>query len=201
LALMQTLILARHGESEYSARGLLNGDISVAVGLTEAGEEQARALGRVLGHTQIDLCVTTELGRTHRTAELALAGRHVPFETWADLNDPRAGSYEGRHLDDYRGWAWSAGSAEPAPGGGESRVDIVARYSRAYRALLERPEATILAVLHALPIAYLLAAVDGAAPVARMDRPIEYATVYPVDAESLRAGLAVLEAWRAAPGW
>ena len=29
---MQTLILARHGESEYSARGLVNGDASVEVG-------------------------------------------------------------------------------------------------------------------------------------------------------------------------
>jgi broad specificity phosphatase PhoE len=198
---MQTLILARHGESEYSARGLLNGDASVAVGLTEAGEEQARALGRALQSTQIDLCVTTELGRTRRTAELALAGRHIPFETWPDLNDPRAGSYEGRHLDDYRGWAWSAGSAEPVPGGGESRLDIVARYTRAYRALLERPEDTILAVLHALPIAYLLAALDGAAPAARMDRPIEYATAYRVEAEALRGGVAALAAWCAAPSW
>ena len=198
---MQTLILARHGESEYSARGLLNGDASVAVGLTEAGEEQARALGRALEHVQIDLCVTTQLARTQRTAELALAGRDIPFATCAALNDPRAGSYEGLHLDDYRGWAWAAGSAEPAPGGGESRVDIVARYARAYRALLGRPEATILAVLHALPIAYLLRAIDGAAPAARMDRPIEYATAYPVDAEALGRGVAVLEAWHAAPGW
>jgi probable phosphoglycerate mutase len=198
---MQELILARHGESEYSARGLVNGDTSVLVGLTEAGEEQARALGRALQHVQIDLCVTTELHRTRRTAELALAGRHIPLETWPDLNDPRAGSYEGRHLDDYRSWAWSAGSAEPVPGGGESRLDIVARYARAYRALLERPEATILAVLHALPIAYLLRALDGAGPAVRMDRPIEYATPYPVDAEARRGGVAVVEAWRAAPDW
>ena len=122
---MQPLILARHGESEYSARGLLNGDASVEVGLTEAGEEQARALGRALRRHAIDLCVTTELGRTRRTAELALAGRDVPFETWPELNDPRAGSFEGRLLDDYRDWAWSAGSAEPGPGGGESRLEVV----------------------------------------------------------------------------
>jgi broad specificity phosphatase PhoE len=198
---MHTLILARHGESEYSARGLLNGDASVEVGLTESGEEQARALGRALQAAALDLCVTTGLGRTRRTAELALAGRDVPFETWPELNDPRAGSFEGRHLDDYRGWAWSAGSAEPVPGGGESRLDVVARCARAYRALLERSERTILAVLHALPIAYLLGALDGAAPAARMDRPVEYARAYPVDAEALRDAVEVLEAWCAAPGW
>ena len=44
---MQLLILARHGESEYSARGLLNGDPTVGVALTETGEAQARTLGVV----------------------------------------------------------------------------------------------------------------------------------------------------------
>ena len=57
---MQLLILARHGESEYSARGLLNGDPTVGVALTETGEAQARTLGAALCETPIDLCVTTE---------------------------------------------------------------------------------------------------------------------------------------------
>jgi broad specificity phosphatase PhoE len=198
---MQTLILARHGESEYSARGLVNGDASVEVDLTAKGQEQARALGRALQATQIDLCVTTELRRTRRTAELALAGRDVSVETWPELNDPRAGSFEGRRLDDYRGWASSAGSAEPVPGGGESRLEIVSRCARAYRALHERPEPVILAVLHALPIAYLLGALEGATPAARMDRSVEYARAYSVESEALRGAVEVLEAWRAAPGW
>jgi len=198
---MQTLILARHGESEYSARGLLNGDASVEVGLTELGEAQARALGRAPGMAHLDLCVTTELGRTRRTAELALAGRDIPIEIWAELNDPRAGSFEGRHIDDYRGWAWTAGSSERAPGGGESRQEVVARCAAAYRALLERPEHTILVVLHALPIAYLLDALEGGAPAARMDRPVEYARPYPVEAAALSHAVTVLEAWCADPGW
>ena len=198
---MRELILARHGESDYSARGLLNGDPSVAVGLTGAGEAQARALAAALGRTRIDLCVTTELPRTRRTAELALAGRDVPVEVWSDLNDPRAGSFEGLHLDDYRGWAWSAGSAEAAPGGGESRLDIVCRYVRAYGALLERSESTILAVLHALPIAYLLGALDGVAPAARMNRPVEYAHAYRVAGEALRDAVVVMQEWCAAPSW
>jgi len=198
---VQTLILVRHGESEYSARGLLNGDAAVEVALTEQGEEQARALGRALHAAHVDLCVTTALGRTRRTAELALSGREVPFETWPDLNDPRAGSFEGRRLDEYRGWAWSAGSAEPAPGGGESRLDVVSRYARAYGKLAGRPERSILVVLHALPIAYLLRALEGAAPAARMDRPVEYARAYPVEVDALRAAAAMLEAWCAAPDW
>ena len=197
---MQTLILARHGESEYSSRGLLNGDPSVDVELTSVGEEQARVLGRTLESVELDLCVVTELRRTRRTAELALAGREVTFETWPSLNDPRAGAFEGGRLDEYRDWAWAAGSSE-VPGGGESRLAVVTRYAAAYRALLDRPEASILAVVHALPIAYLLAALEGEPPAARMDRPVEYAVAHSVDAGRLDAAVAVLAAWCASPTW
>jgi broad specificity phosphatase PhoE len=198
---MQQLILARHGESEYSSRGLLNGDPAVAVGLTETGEEQARALGATLRETPIDLCVTTEFGRTHRTAELALEGRDVPVEAWPDLNDPHAGSWEGLPIDEYLVWAGEADSAEAVPGGGQSRQAIVARCARAYRALLERPEPTILVVFHALPIAYLLSALEGTDPAPRMGRVVEYARPYPVGADALRSAVELLERWCAAPSW
>jgi broad specificity phosphatase PhoE len=198
---MHQLILARHGESEYSSRGLLNGDPSVAVGLTEAGEAQARALGAALRDTPIDLCVTTEFGRTQRTAELVLEGRDVPIEVWPELNDPHAGSFEGLPIGEYLVWAGGAGSAEAVPGGGQSRQAIVSRCTRAYRALLERPEATILVVLHALPIAYLLGALEGTAPAPRMGRVVEHAHPYPVEADELRAAVELLERWCASPSW
>jgi phosphoserine phosphatase len=198
---MQELILVRHGESEYSSRGLLNGDPSVAVGLTETGEAQARALGATLRETPIDLCVTTEFGRTHRTAELALDGRTVPVEICPDLNDPHAGSFEGLPIDEYLVWARSADSAEVLPGGGQSRRAIVERCARSYRALLERPEPTILVVLHALPIAYLLAALEGAVPAPRMGRVVEYAHPYRLTADELRPAIEILERWCAAPTW
>ena len=198
---MQTLILARHGESEYSARGLLNGDPSVAVGLTEAGEGQARALGATLRETPIDLCVVTAFERTRRTAALILGDRDVPIEIEPDLNDPLAGAWEGLPIADYLVWAELADSAEPVPGGGQSRLAVVTRCARAYRALLERPEPTILVVLHALPLAYLLGALEGAPPTPRMRRTIEYADAHFVGAEELRSAVDLLDAWCAAPGW
>jgi probable phosphoglycerate mutase len=198
---VERLILARHGESVYSARGLVNGDGDVEVGLTAAGEEQARRLGRLLAAEPLDLCVTSALGRTRATAALALAGREVATESWPQLNDPRAGRFEGLHLDEYRGWAWTAGSREDAPGGGECRLAAAFRYASAFRALLERPEPAILAVAHALPLAYVLSALEGRAPGPRIGREVEYAHPYPVDAGGLRRALAVLESWCAAPTW
>jgi len=198
---VERLILARHGESVFSARGLVNGDPAVDVGLTPAGEEQARELGRALAGEPLDVCVVSALRRTRATAEAALAGRAVPIEELAAFDDPRAGRFEGLPLDEYRVWAWAAGSAEDAPGGGESRRAIVARYAAAYRAQLDRPDPVVLAVLHALPIAYLVDAVDGLPPAREMGRAIEYARPYPVDAGELRRGLAVLDAWLEEPTW
>ena len=198
---MERLILARHGESAYSARGLVNGDPSVDVGLTPAGEEQARALGVAVAAEPIDLCVVSGLPRTRATAAEALAGRAVPVEALPAFDDPCAGRFEGRPLDEYRAWAWSAGSAEDAPGGGESRRTIVGRYADAYHGLHDRPEPVVLAVLHALPIAYVLDALDGSAPAPKMRRTIEYAQPYRLDAEELLGALAVIDAWRREPTW
>ena len=75
---MERLILARHGESRYSASGLVNGDPEAGVGLTPAGEEEARELGRALAAELLDLCLVTSLPRTRATAELVLAGRAQP---------------------------------------------------------------------------------------------------------------------------
>ena len=198
---MEKLILARHGESTYSAQGLVNGDATVDVGLTAAGAEQARELGRALAGEPVGVCVVSALPRTRATAELALAGRTVPIESRAAFDDPGAGRFEGRSLDEYRGWAWSAGSWEDAPGGGESRRSIVARYAEAYRGLLDRAEAVVLAVLHALPIAYVLDALDGSPPAQRITRRIAYAQAVPVAAADLRRALDVIDAWREAPTW
>lgn len=198
---MERLILARHGESAYSGRGLVNGDPTVHVGLTGRGEEEARALGRALAAEPLELCVVTALPRTRATAELALAGRDVPIEEVPELGDPQARGFEGGPLDDYRAWAWSHGSREEPPGGGETRRAIVARYTRAYRALLERPQRTVLAVVHGLPIAYVLLALDGVPPRPRVGLEVEYARPHFVSAEELRRVLGILEAWHREPTW
>lgn len=198
---MERLLLTRHGESAYSACGLANGDPAVAVGLTACGEEEARALGRALAAEPLDLCVVSALPRTRATAELALAGRDVPVEEWPELGDPRVGRFEGGPWAEYRDWAWNAGSAEPAPGGGESRREIVGRYVRAWRALLARPEAAVLVVVHALPVAYLLLARDGAPPPPRIEIRVEHAQPHRFAAGELDAAVAVIDAWLAEPTW
>ncbi len=199
---MNRLILARHSESEYSARGLLNGDPAAGVGLTVRGEEEARRLACGLADEQLDLALHTGFPRTRTTLELVLAGREdVPVEVEPRLADPRAGGFEGRPLDDYRAWAWTQASKKDAPGGGESRLAVVERYAAACRDLLGRSERTILGVVHALPIAYLVLARDGEPPRPRVDLPVEHANPYPFARAELEVALGVLERWCASPTW
>jgi broad specificity phosphatase PhoE len=197
---MRRVILARHGESEFSVRGALNGDISVPCGLTPAGIDQAHLLGEALRGEPIELCVTSEFERAHATADEALEGRDVPRLVLPELNDPLYGPYEGAQIDEFRAWAGSASSAESPGPGGESRFAIVERYARAFRLLLDRPEATVLAVAHSLPIAYALGARAGDAPSARTPLA-DYATPYPFERDELDRATAVLERWLAAPTW
>lgn len=196
---MDALILARHGESVFSAAGLVNGDPSVPGPLTGAGREQARALGDALRGEPIELCAVTPFERVRETAELALAGRDVPRLVVPELSDPGYGAFEGGSLDEYREWVWAHGPLD-APPGGEHRGAIAARYATGLRLLLDRPEGVILLVAHSLPIAYALGAAEGRAPRAKVGL-VELAVPFRLSAEGVRAAAGLLEAWSAAPAF
>ena len=168
---MKTAILARHAESEFSVRAAVSSDPAVEVGLTPAGVEQARGLGR------------------------SLEGRDVEILVVPELNDPRAGRFDGGPLDEFRAWSWAHGSADEPPGGGESRLALASRLARGYRRVLERPEETVLVVGHALPMAYVLGG-----PTRRIDM-LDYVTPHRLSREELEARVERLEVWAAAPTW
>jgi len=197
---VERVVLARHGESELSLVGRTNGDPSLVVGLTEAGREQARRLGRGLAGEAVDLCVTSEFLRARETADLALEGREVPRLVLAGLNDIRFGAFEGRLLTEYRAWAHAHGPEKPAPGGGDSRAQTIGRYVGAYRAILGRPEGTVLVVAHGLPVRYVLDAVAGRDPAAAVAQ-VPYAEPFRLSAGQLEDAVRRLEAWLVAPAW
>jgi probable phosphoglycerate mutase len=192
---VERLILARHGESDHSALGLLNGDPQRRCPLTPAGREQAQRLGGLLRGEQIDLCVTSAFERTKETAEIALARRPIPRLVVAELNDHPAGAFEGKRIAEYVAWAHASASGEPIPGATESRLDVLRRFLRGYRLLLERPEPTIVAILHSLPISYLLSG-----PVQRLPL-LRYADPVIVAATDMVAVVERLEKWLTSPTW
>lgn len=192
-------ILARHGESEFSVRGVMNGDPGLAGPLTAEGVTQARMLGEALHETPIDLCVVTEFERTRQTADVALAGRDVPRLVVPELNDIHVGEFEGGLLETYRAWARDRSPVE-IPAGGESRAGVAERFARGFRRVLDRPEETVLIVAHGLPIRYVLLAIEGTEP-----RPVvesvDYATPYRLSRSDLQHAVERLELWVRDPIW
>ena len=192
---MERAILARHAESSFSAKNLLNGDPYRWNPLTRTGRKQAKQLGEQLRDEPIDLAVTTRFPRTRETADIALGDRPIPRLVVPELDDVNVGEFEGKPVEDYRRWQQQHGPAD-APPGGESRVEAVQRFITGYRTVVTREEPVVLVVAHGLPITAMLLALKGKdIPLTLEGVQAEYATPYRVTAEELTLALRNLRDW------
>lgn len=166
------------------------------LGLTARGGEQAAALRAALAGERISLGVASELRRTQET--LSLVAPDAPSLVVPELNEIDFGGFEGGPLSDYRAWAWQAPADEPCPGRGESRAAAAARFAAALDVLLARPDETVLAVGHALPLRYVLDAAIGIVPGAHVDS-VAHTEPHWLDAAAVERASATLHAWSASP--
>jgi broad specificity phosphatase PhoE len=181
---VQLYILARHGESTLNLEQRINGDPSVPVALTDKGRDEARLLGQQIKHVPVELCIHTRFARTRDTAEVALEGRGVPFEVEPLLDDIDVGELEGLPLDEYRAWKHQHVRSDDFPGG-ESLDDAARRYAKAFGKLLERPERSILVVMHEIPLRYAINAADGSDDLDGPAHQLANATPYLFDEKAL----------------
>jgi broad specificity phosphatase PhoE len=165
---MRVIVIARHAHSRLNELELVNGDPSVDVPLTDRGLEEAHLLGLQLANVPLDVCVHTQFGRTRATAELALAGRDIPFIEEPLLNDIDVGELDGETLQAYRDYKRAHTREDPFPGG-ESLNDAARRYAEAYDRLLETGYDRMLVVCHEIPLRYAL---NGALESDGLDGPI-----------------------------
>jgi 2,3-bisphosphoglycerate-dependent phosphoglycerate mutase len=103
-----TLVLLRHGESEWNAKNLFTGWVDVD--LSAKGEAEARRGGELLREHRLlpDVVHTSVLRRAIRTAELALNGADrlwIPVRRSWRLNERHYGALQGKNkkqtLDTY----------------------------------------------------------------------------------------------------
>jgi probable phosphoglycerate mutase len=194
---VDTLILVRHAHAASNA-GETVSSTPPGGGLSQRGIEQAQALHGALTGDGIELGAASELRRTQETLALALAGRDVPILVQPGLNEIGFGGFEGGPLSAYRSWAWANGPEVVCPGGGESRADAAARYATALEALLARPECTVLAVSHALPVRYVLDAACGRLPSVRV-QTVPHAEPHRLERAAVEAAVSVLRNWAESP--
>lgn len=94
-----TLVLLRHGESEWNAKGLFTGWVDVD--LSSVGETEARRGGELLAARGLlpDVVHTSVLRRAIRTGELALHAANrswIPVERSWRLNERHYGALQGK---------------------------------------------------------------------------------------------------------
>jgi broad specificity phosphatase PhoE len=188
---MDDVVLVRHGESETAAAGVVGGD----VGLTVRGRAQAGEAGRALAERPFDVCFTSPARRAQETAALVLEGRDVPQTILPELADIDFGELVSGPLAEYRAWIAAHDPAE-APPGGESRVDTLRRFCRAYRTLLGRTEAHLLVVAHGLTLSALT---DD--PPQPSVAGVPYGSSLELTRDELTTAVARLERWCEAPAW
>jgi probable phosphoglycerate mutase len=190
------LILVRHGETGYNARGLMNPDSELEAPLSAEGEAAAARLAREL--EPVDLILTSPRLRARRTAEILAAGRRTEVRDVDDLAEIRAGSFESGPVAAFQEWVLGSPPATPAPGG-ESVLAATSRYVAAARLILADPAALIVAVTHNLPLRMLVNAAGGGDPLAGPLRRVPQATPHALTAAELATAIAALEAWVSGP--
>ena len=183
---MQLALIARHGQSLLNVQGVVNGDPSRDLGLSDLGRQEAQALGRQIAGVTVDFCITSLFRRAIETANIAL-GRDVSLVDGA-FNDIQVGELEGRTLADYRAWKREHTRDDAFPGG-ESLNAAARRYADAFESVLERPEATIFVVCHEIPVRYLVNAAGGSDDLDEPLHDVANASPYVFDAAGLRRGV------------
>ncbi len=189
---MLTLLMLRHGETEWNAAGRWQGWLDVD--LAPLGEQQARARGTTLAASGLAFSgiVSSDLRRAARTAELIavhLDGPPVLLDpAWRERH---GGEFQGLDVEAIdAGWPgfrdrWRAG-LEDAPPGGESDAQVWSRV----RASLERRAAdlsngALLVVTHG---GVLRVALDHAGAPTRSVTPNVGGRWFTWDGEALGAG-------------
>jgi 2,3-bisphosphoglycerate-dependent phosphoglycerate mutase len=134
--MQSTLVLVRHGQSEWNLKNLFTGWKDPA--LTELGVKEAHEAGKNLkaGGFKFDLAFTSNLSRAQRTLDIILdelGQTEIPVTRDIALNERDYGDLSGLNKDEARkNWGeeqvhiWRR-SYDIAPPGGESLRDTLAR--------------------------------------------------------------------------
>jgi broad specificity phosphatase PhoE len=158
-----TLLLVRHGQSEWNAAGLMQGQ-TTHPRLTALGHEQAAAAARELAAAQPGALVSSDLVRAVETAEHCARATGLPVSTSSALREQAYGVLEGRpsrDLWDVVDWTDPHWSAEE----GESLAQLHARVAAYLAELRADPPADVVAlVTHGDTIRAALAVAAGDGP-------------------------------------
>jgi broad specificity phosphatase PhoE len=148
---VRPILLTRHGETAWNALGRLQGHTDVE--LNDVGRAQARALAASFGASDVACVWTSDLSRARETGAIVAAalGLTAP-RTDPELRERNFGVFEGLTRDEIvsqhpEAWrAWREHTTGPP--GAEPRGAAVARLTRALTRLAAEDGGPVLAVSH-----------------------------------------------------
>jgi probable phosphoglycerate mutase len=125
----------RHGETDWNAKNLSQGNVEVP--LNDAGRAQARAAATKLQRRGIKTIISSPLGRAEETARIIAEILDLSVAIDAGLREASYGEHEGQAM---AGWyeQWIEGSHIPR--GGESFAALRLRAIEAMNRALARPQ-------------------------------------------------------------
>lgn len=100
----------RHGETDWNAQGISQGNVDIPLNAT--GIAQARAAAQKLRNRGIATIVSSPLSRARVTAEFVGEALDLPIEVDPDLREVAFGVHEGHTMSDWFA-DWVAGAATP----------------------------------------------------------------------------------------
>lgn len=159
-----TILLARHGESDWNATKRWQGWADRP--LTDLGREQARELATRLSDTDLNAVYASDLQRARETAEIVARTKGLVVETTPDLREVDVGSWSGltraeaeqRFPDQYARWLAGGEGWED----GETYEQLGERVLRALHAIAAKHDGDrVLLVAHGGSIRAIHAAALG----------------------------------------
>ncbi|MGN1382648.1 MAG: histidine phosphatase family protein [Eubacterium sp.] len=151
------LYIMRHGQTDMNISGKMQGHIDCP--LNDTGRKQAAAAAEVIrrNHLSFDRVITSRLGRTKETAEIALGLPRTEFETDDRIIEIDYGDWDGKTYEEM-GPEMHAFLQDPvnihAPEGIEPLEEVTRRVGEFLTDLAQNacPEDKILAVSHGVAI-------------------------------------------------
>jgi len=128
---LRSLILLRHGETEWNAGRRLQGHRDIA--LNDVGVRQATQAAPSIAALHPDVIIASDLQRAAVTARTVSGVLGLPVAVDPRLRETGLGRWEGLTVDEARAdwpdeWAaWTSTSALNHPPGGESRWEVAGR--------------------------------------------------------------------------
>ena len=156
---MTTILLARHGETDWNAELRVQGQADPS--LNDRGRDQAHALAASLAAEDIDAMYSSDLARARETAEIVGGGLSLEVHLDPRLREFDTGNWTGLTRDEIR-----TRFPDDDRHDGETRDELVTRVGAALEDICERhPDDRVLVVTHGGPLRAVLThcGIDGVA--------------------------------------